>query len=322
MPRKANHDDEPKIRETPFTENEIAKFELLKRKKNPGNPKWYKPPTLPRQFKFVPGLPPVIPPQAKCTVQSKPSTTFLYCRGGPFKGETLELCNENDVTTLPFLWHGEIGRYQGGDWRVIKTADELAQDRQRREEIMSNSMTIGKAKRRRKEPQTETDKAREQYAAEHADDYQRAAENIAAHQRQLAELDADAAALAEDAAQDAARPAQAPQVRPWRAAPAQAPQDAPQAAPTPQAQDAGHDEVMVRAQARRAAQAQARAARVAAAQADAAARMAQAERDADALRRLDELAQVRRPAELAPPLAFPIESAPDFMREARHAQHH
>lgn len=109
-----------KMRDTPFSENEIAKFQLMKSRNKAGNPKWYKPPTLPKQFVFKRGLPPQVPPQAKCTVQTKPPTVLVHCNGGPFHNEVLELIAENgDPETIEFLYKGEKGRYLANTARTI-----------------------------------------------------------------------------------------------------------------------------------------------------------------------------------------------------------
>jgi hypothetical protein len=90
-----------------FSEDEILKFQLLKLKKNPGNPAWYR--TVANRVKNVPH-------------------DLMLCQGGPFDGHSIDICTENNRDTLPFFHNGEIGKYQGGAWTVIQTAGQAHQD--------------------------------------------------------------------------------------------------------------------------------------------------------------------------------------------------
>lgn len=100
------------LRETPLTDIELARFHRLLANPQPGNPKWYKVPIV-APFKFRPGAAPAVPRQARCTVMTVPPHEQLRCIGGPFDGDLLEVCIENDVRTLPMAYQGRIGRYEG-----------------------------------------------------------------------------------------------------------------------------------------------------------------------------------------------------------------
>ena len=109
------------LRDTPATENEIAKILAYRaRGASPGNPKWYKAPTLPKQFVFKAGAKPVFPNYL--TVQKKPKHIIVRLSGGPFKGAHLDLsiCDNSaktgETSTLEIKFAGQTGRYIGGKW--------------------------------------------------------------------------------------------------------------------------------------------------------------------------------------------------------------
>ncbi|WP_157407030.1 hypothetical protein [Janthinobacterium sp. CG_S6] len=81
------------MRNTPATENEIARLKMLQASgKSPGNPKWYKPNTI-----------------------SKPVHTLLPCQGGPYDGEALDVslngAGKGGGMTLVFAHSDTFGRY-------------------------------------------------------------------------------------------------------------------------------------------------------------------------------------------------------------------
>lgn len=97
----------------PWPENALARLKLLRAAgRSPGNPKWYKAPTLPKQFVFKPGAKPVYPPQCKPTPQLAPQHESLVCVGGPFDGQRLAVSLNSVRGTLPFSLRGVAGHYE------------------------------------------------------------------------------------------------------------------------------------------------------------------------------------------------------------------
>lgn len=128
------------MRDTPFSDVELARFRRLLDNPKPGNPRWYKMPTV-TPFVFRPGAAPAVPRQARCTVMTVPLHAEIRCIGGPFAGAALAVCIENDVGTLPMTYQGKIGRYEGTkpggapfytgmlQWIVLKEAATMDQMR-------------------------------------------------------------------------------------------------------------------------------------------------------------------------------------------------
>lgn len=110
------------LRQTPGDENEIAKMMMHRRRdSSPGNPKWYTAPRIPKTFKFVAGAKPVFPAHVKPNPITKPKHFSMRCIGGPFDGQSLELCGNEGVASLDFDFKGARGRYvkewERWDWQ-------------------------------------------------------------------------------------------------------------------------------------------------------------------------------------------------------------